>query len=51
MPMIAGVNSEEGLLTSAVITANQTKMNQANEKWTWWSSKILNIPEDEEKAK
>lgn len=26
-------------------------MDQANEQWTWWSSKILNIPEDEEKAK
>ncbi|KAG4074888.1 hypothetical protein HA402_009313 [Bradysia odoriphaga] len=51
MPMMAGVNSEEGLLTSAVITANQTKMDQANEKWTWWLSKILNIPEDEQKAK
>lgn len=26
-------------------------MDQANEKWTWWSSKILSIPEDEAKAK
>lgn len=26
-------------------------MDQANERWTWWSSKILNIPEDEKKAK
>lgn len=26
-------------------------MDQANEKWTWWLSKILNIPEDEHKAK
>lgn len=26
-------------------------MEQANENWTWWLSKILNIPEDEEKAK
>jgi len=51
VPMIAGVNSDEGLWMSGVVTANQTKMNQANEKWTWWLSKILSIPEDEKKAK
>ncbi len=38
-------------LLNSVITSNQTKLNQANENWTWWSSKILNIPEDEKTAK
>jgi len=49
--MITGVNSEEGLFTSAAVTANQTKLNQANEQWTSWLSRILTIPEDDEKAK
>lgn len=35
----------------SVITANQTKMDQANERFAWWLSKILSIPEDEQTAK
>lgn len=26
-------------------------MDHANEKWTWWISRMLTIPEDEQKAK
>ncbi|KAJ6648964.1 Venom carboxylesterase-6 [Pseudolycoriella hygida] len=51
VPMIAGVTSEEGLVTSAIMAVNQTKLEEANERFTWWLSRTWNIAEDDEKAK
>ncbi|CAL8090401.1 unnamed protein product [Orchesella dallaii] len=41
VPLIVGVNKEEGLLSSSIITANKTKLKQANDEWNFFAAKIL----------
>ncbi|XP_021951286.1 venom carboxylesterase-6 [Folsomia candida] len=50
LPWIAGVNSEEGLITSAAIMANQTLKNLAQNDWSDFVSKLLLFQKNDEIA-
>jgi len=41
VPLITGVNQDEGTLLSAVIGANQTKLRDANDKWDYYAARLL----------
>jgi carboxylesterase 1 len=50
VPWIAGINSEEGLITSAAIMANKTLRDLAQNDWSDFVSKLLLFEKDDEAA-
>ncbi|CAL8090392.1 unnamed protein product [Orchesella dallaii] len=45
IPILTGVNSNEGQLISKTIIVNQTKLNEANDNWNVWAPRTLHYPE------